>query len=155
MTDVSIRTAAAEFVEFFAAGWAIGAHDSEGFFRHFEPRLHPDAVMIQPIAARTQGPRALRELFEPLFQAVPDLTGEVARWGTTDDGVFIELTLRGNLGGRPLDWTVVDRIVLEDGMIRERRSYFDPLPFLKALAMRPLTAVRLLFNLARKRAASR
>jgi ketosteroid isomerase-like protein len=155
MTDVSTQTAAAEFVEFFGAGWAIGARDSDGFFRHFEQRMHPDAVMIQPIAPRTQGPRALRQLFGPLFHAVPDLTGEVQGWGATDDGVFIQLTLRGSLSGRPLDWTVVDRIVLEDGLIRERCSYFDPLPLLKTMAMRPLPAAALLFNLARERATSR
>jgi hypothetical protein len=149
-TAASARTAAAEFVEFFAAGWELGARDAEGFFRHFGPRMHPDTALIQPIAPPARGPGALRELFGPLFKAVPDLTGTLRRWGQTDDGVFIELTLRGHLGSRPVEWTVVDRIILEDGLIRERRSYFDPAPLLKAVALRPHAALPLLLSLFRK-----
>jgi len=149
-TAASTRTAVAEFVEFFAAGWELGARDAEGFFRHFGPRMHPDTALIQPIAPPARGPGALRELFGPLFKAVPDLTGTLRRWGQTDDGVFIELTLRGHLGSRPVEWTVVDRIILEDGLIRERRSYFDPAPLLKAVALRPHAALPLLLSLFRK-----
>jgi ketosteroid isomerase-like protein len=86
----------------------------------------------------------LRRLFEPLFKAIPDLVGDLKRWGETADGVFIELTLHGHLGGRPVEWTVADRIILEDGMIRERRSYFDPVPLLRAVALRPRASLPLL-----------
>ncbi len=147
----STRTDAKEFVEFFAAGWELGARDAEGFLRHFRPRMHPDTALIQPIAPPARGPRALRELFEPLFKAIPDLTGILRRWGQTDDGVFIELSLRGHLGSRPVEWTVVDRIILEDGLIRERRSYFDPAPLLRAVALRPRASLPLLLSLFRRR----
>lgn len=146
----STKSSAAEFVEFFARGWRFGARDAEGFFRHFGPRIHPDTVLIQPIAPPARGPGALQKLFGPLFKAVPDLDGEVQRWGETSDGVFIELTLRGHLGGKPVEWTVVDRIILEDGLIRERRSYFDPAPLLKAVALRPRASLPLLLGLVRK-----
>lgn len=146
----STTTSAAEFVDFFAAGWAIGARDAEAFFRHFWPRMHPNAVLIQPIAPPARGPRALRELFGPLFTAMPDLHGEVQRWGETADGVFIELTLSGHLGRKPLEWTVVDRIILEDGKIRERRSYFDSAPLVRAVALHPRAALPLVFGSLRK-----
>ena len=146
----STRTDAAEFVEFFAAGWEFGARDAEGFFCHFGPRMHPDTALIQPIARPARGAGALRELFGPLFKAIPDLTGTLRRWGQTDDGVFIELTLRGHLGSRPVEWTVVDRIILEEGKIRERRSYFDPAPLLKAVALRPRASLPLLLSLFRR-----
>jgi hypothetical protein len=149
--STATRTSAAEFVEFFAAGWQLGAGDADGFFRHFGPRMHPDAVLIQPVAPPARGPGALRDLFEPLFKAVPDLHGELKRWGETADGVFIELTLRGHLGRRPLEWTVVDRIILEDGLIRERRSYFDPASLLKAVALRPRASLPLVLSLFRRR----
>ena len=148
----STRTDAKEFVEFFAAGWQLGARDADGFFRHFGPRMHPDTVLIQPIASLARGPGALQELFGPLFKSVPDLHGELTRWGEAADGVFIELTLSGQLGSRPLEWTVVDRIILEDGLIRERRSYFDPAPLLKAVAVRPRSSLPLLLSLFRQRA---
>jgi hypothetical protein len=149
-TAASTKRSAAEFVEFFAEGWKLGARDAEGFFRHFGRRMHPDTVLIQPIASPARGPGALRELFAPLFSAVPDLTGTLSRWGETPDGVFIELTLSGHLGRRPLEWTVIDRIILEDGLIRERRSYFDPTPLLKAVALRPRASLPLLLSLFRK-----
>jgi ketosteroid isomerase-like protein len=147
----STKTSAAEFVEFFTTGWKLGARDAEGFFRHFGPRMHPDTVLIQPIASPARGPGALRELFGPLFKAMPDLDGELKRWGETADGVFIELTLRGHLGRKPVEWTVVDRIILEDGLIRERRSYFDPAPLLGAVALRPRASLPLLLSLFRRR----
>lgn len=151
MTTATTKTSAAEFVEFFAAGWLIGAHDPEAFYRHFGPRMHPNTVLIQPVAPPARGLGALQELFGPLFQAIPDLVGELKRWGETADGVFIELTLRGHLGRRPVEWTVVDRIILEDSLIRERRSYFDPAPLLKAAALRPRASLPLLLSLFRRR----
>jgi hypothetical protein len=142
---------AAEFVEFFEAGWKFGAHDADGFFRHFGPRMHPNTALIQPIAPPARGPRALQQIFEPLFKAIPDLVGDLKRWGETVDGVFIELTLRGHLGGKPVEWTVVDRIILEDSLIRERRSYFDPTPLLKAVALRPRASLPLLLSVFRRK----
>jgi hypothetical protein len=147
----STQTDAKEFVEFFAAGWKIGARDPEAFFRHFGPRMYRDTVLSQPIARPARGPGALRELFGPLFKAIPDLLGELQRWGETADGVFIELTLRGHLGGRPLEWTVVDRVILEDSKIRERQSYFDPAPLLKAVALHPRASLPVLLSLFRRR----
>jgi SnoaL-like protein len=151
VTTASTKKTAAEFVEFFAAGWVIGAHDPEAFFRHFGPRMHPNTVLIQPVAPPARGPGALQELFGPMFKAIPDLVGELKRWGETADGVFIELTLRGHLGRRPVEWTVADRIILEDGLIRERRSYFDPAPLFKAVALRPRASLPLLLSLFRRR----
>jgi hypothetical protein len=151
LTTAPTQAAATEFVEFFAAGWTIGARDPEAFFLHFGPRMHPDTILIQPIAPPAHGPGALQELFGPLFKAIPDLDGVVKRWGETADGVFIELTLRGHLGRKPVEWTVVDRIILEDGLIRERRSYFDPAPLSKAVLLRPRASLPLLLGLFRRR----
>jgi ketosteroid isomerase-like protein len=150
-SPVPTTTSAAEFAEFFAAGWKLGARDADGFFRHFGPRMNPDTVLSQPLARAARGTGALRELFEPLFRVMPDLDGELQRWGETADGVFIELTLRGHLGRKPVEWTVVDRIILEDGKIRARRSYFDPAPLLKAVALRPRASLPLLLSLFRRR----
>jgi hypothetical protein len=75
---------------------------------------------------------------------MPDLRGEVVRWGATHDGVLVELALRGTLSGRAVAWTTVDRIVLRGGLIAARRSYFDPLPLIGALLSRPQAALKLL-----------
>jgi hypothetical protein len=142
---------AADLVRFFAVGWAVGATDSERFFTHFGGRLAPDALLEQPIAQAERGPEGLRALFAPLFAAIPDLTGEVLRWGETMDGVLIEARLGGTVGGRPLEWITVDRIVLRDGLIAGRRASFDPLPVVAGLLRRPRTALKLLPRLILRR----
>ena len=79
---------------------------------------------------------------------MPDFGVEVLRWGATEDGAMIEIRLRGTLSGRPITWTAVDRLVLRDGLIAERHSYFDPLPLLRALLRSP----RVLWAVLRSRA---
>jgi hypothetical protein len=142
---------AEELVAFFAAGWRIGATDPERFFAHFGERLTPDALMTQPLAAPARGPAGLRDLFTPLFEAVPDLTVDVVRWGATEDGVLIEIRLHGTLGGRPLEWTAVDRLVVREGLIAARHSYFDPLPVIGSLIRHPRATAGLVRALIRGR----
>ena len=142
------QSQAAEFVDFFAKGWGLGAGDQ--FFEHFESRIHPDVLMTQPLAPPARGVGTFRPLFEPLFRAIPDLRGEVRSWGPTDDGVLIELRLSGHLGGRAVAWTTVDRIVLEDGRIKERHAFFDPAPLIKAMLLRPRVSLSLLPTLLRR-----
>jgi ketosteroid isomerase-like protein len=149
MTVVETKTEAAEFVGFFAAGWETGA--GERFFEHFGARMHPDVLMTQPMAPPARGLNEFHELFEPLFRAIPDLTGELLSWGETRDGVLIQLRLYGHLGGRPVEWTTVDRIVLEDGRMKERHAYFDPMPLVVAMLLRPQVSLRLLPGLLRRR----
>jgi hypothetical protein len=140
---------AAEFVDFFDRGWRAGA--GEQFFEHFLPRIHPDVLLTQPLAPPVRGKASFRSGFEPVFKAIPDLHGEVTHWGETDDGVIIEMPLSGHLGGRPVRWTTMDRIVLEDGMIKERHAQFDPLPLVKAMLLRPQVSLPLLPTLLRRR----
>jgi hypothetical protein len=84
------------------------------------------------------GHRAFRERFaRPLFGLIPDLRGEVERWAVGDDVAYVELTLRGTLGGRPIAWRTCDRITLRDGVAVERQAYFDPGPLVRAIVTRP------------------
>ena len=143
VTHPAALSDAEELVAFFQEGWRAGATDPERFFAHFGGRFTPDCLLTQPLAAPARGPAGLRQLFTPLFLAVPDLRVDVVRWGATDDGALIEIRLHGTLGGRPLTWTAVDRLVLRDGLIAERHSYFDPLPLVVALARRPRASASL------------
>jgi hypothetical protein len=140
----------AEFVEWFQAGWAIGARDPERFFTHIASRLTPDALMTQPMAAPLRGEAGMRQLFTPLFKAIPDLHGDVERWGETADGVLIELRLSGALGRRRVSWITIDRIILRDGKIAERAANFDPLPLAWALVRSPRAARVMLPALLRR-----
>jgi hypothetical protein len=145
-----IETEAATFVEQFAAGWRAGG-PADRFVDHFAPLSHPDLLLLQPMSPPLRGRDGLRRLVEPLFDAMPDLRGEVLRWGSTDDGLIIELTLRGTLGGRPLEWTVADRVILRDGLMIERRSYFDPLLLLPTMLRSPRAALRLMRGMRKRK----
>jgi ketosteroid isomerase-like protein len=140
---------AAEFVDYFAEGWGIGATDPERFLAHFGARLEEGAAMIQPMSRTFRGQSGLRELFGPLFAAIPDLRGEVLRWGETRDGVLVELRLHGTVAGRPVSWVSLDRITLRDGMIVEREAHFDPLPLVRALVRAPRASLKLMRALLR------
>ena len=148
---VKERTEAAAFAEAFAEGWAIGATDPERFFRHFAAHFQPNALLIQPLSPPARGEAGLRRSLGPVFDAMPDLTGEVLSWGETEDGLLIELRLTGTLSGLPVAWTTVDRITLRDGLLAERVANFDPLPLIWALVRRPRAAMRLAPSLIRRK----
>lgn len=120
----------AAFVERFIEAWA---HPKlEGF----AALVHPDVVLEQPMMPRMVGAGAQREGFRRLLEGFPGLRGEVLSWSGTSERLFIELRLNVP-GRRPLEWTVVDRIRLEDGLVRERITYMDSLPLLLGVLTRP------------------
>lgn len=131
------RAAAEEWVAAFREGWRAPT-GPEAFADHFEPLLDPGIRLVQPQMPTIVGRRAFRERFaRSLFDLVPDLRGEVERWAVGDDVAYIELTLTGTLGGRPVTWRVCDRVSLRDGLAVERESYLDPTPVIRAVATRP------------------
>ena len=150
-TGLTAPTPAAEFVEFFAEAWRSGGADPERFFAEIGSRMTPTTRLVQPLARTVRGPEGLRELFTPLFAAIPDLRSRVERWGATEDGVLIEHTLHGTLGGRPINWSLVDRFILRDGFFEERRAYFDPLPLALVLLSRPRASFKLLPAMFKRR----
>ena len=137
MATATDTTAAARWVDEFAAGWRDPA-DPDSFADHFDRIIADDIRLIQPQLPTTVGRRAFREAFvRPLFELIPDLHARVDNWSSSGNVIFIEITLEGTLGGRPVTWGAVDRLILHDGVAIERRSYLDPLPLLAAVATRP------------------
>jgi hypothetical protein len=123
---------AADFVERFAAYWR--APSVEGLDR----LLAPDVRLVAPLTRPTHGLADGKRAFASILALAPDLTAEVHRWGATEDGVLIEFTLSGSVGGTPIRWPAVDRIVLrDDGLASERVSRFDSLPLMLRLARSP------------------
>lgn len=122
----------AEFVDRFAAYWR--APSPEGL----DALLAPDVRLVAPMTPTTDTLADGKRAFAAILELVPDLTGEVHRWGPTEDGVLIEFTLSGTAGGGPISWDAVDRIVLrEDGLATARISYFDTAPLIRTVARRP------------------
>ncbi len=120
-----------DFVDRFAAGWRDPSPEA------FMPILHEEIRMIPPLMPDQVGYDGLRRFLRGTFALFPGLRGEVVRWGAHGDDLFIELRMRGTLGGRPIAWTVVDRFRLRDGKATERETIFDPAPLALAVLTRP------------------
>ena len=141
MSSISPGTAAREaaqaWILAFAHGWLAPA-DADALADHFQPWFHPHVQLRQPLLPTLVGHQAFREGFaRPLFTLIPDLDGQVERFAIGADCAYIELTLRGTLGGRPIAWRACDRATLRDGLVVERESYFDPTPLVRAILTRP------------------
>jgi hypothetical protein len=111
-----------DFVERFRHAWARPTGEGLAAI------CHPEVRLVQPLMRELRGRAAAAAGFGELLRLVPDLRGEVERWSGEGELVFIELTLSGTVARRRFSWTVVDRILLEEGLVRDRISYFDPLP---------------------------
>jgi ketosteroid isomerase-like protein len=130
-------SAAEAFVEGFAEGWRAPA-SAEAAAAHFERLLAPDVRLIQPQLPTGVGYQALRRQFlEPLFALMPDVRCEVDRWAARGDEVFIELTMIGTVGRRPVRMRACDRVTLRDGVAIERESHADPTPLVMAVLRTP------------------
>jgi SnoaL-like domain len=152
-------TQAREWITGFAEGWRAPSGPEE-FAAHFRPMLAPDVRLIQPQLPTLVGHVAFEEQFvKPVFALIPDVHADVERWAASGETLYIELTLHGTLGGRPISWRACDRVTLRDGVAVERESYFDPVPVLAAVARTPRAWPRLVSlqarnfadNLARRR----
>jgi ketosteroid isomerase-like protein len=136
-TAGSDSSVAETWIEGFAEGWRAPT-GPDSFSAHFRKLLAPDVRLIQPQLPTVVGHEAFEEGFvRPVFALMPDVRGEVERWTADGDKLYIELTVSGTLGGRPISWRVCDRVTLRDGMAVERESYFDPTVLMGAVLKRP------------------
>ena len=134
------------FVARFTEGWAGGRN---ALSRAMEGHVAEDVVLTQPLAPPAHGISGFDAQFKRLFGLIPDLTGEVHAWGPTADGVLIDMTFHGTLGGRAFELPNCDRIVLREGLLAERHARFDPLPVIGAGLRRPWALVRLVLSIRR------
>jgi hypothetical protein len=135
-TAITDQASSAEgLVAWFTEAWSDPTYES--FCRDIVPRLAPDARMVQPLVKPYRGHDAFCRNFARLFAAMPDLHAKVLDWRGDERTVFIEFHLQGTLGGRPLRLHITDRFTQEDGVVRERASFFDPAPLLVAALRNP------------------
>jgi hypothetical protein len=104
--------------------------------------LHPDVVLVQPLAPRTVGIAAAQAQFGRFSHCLPGLKANVDYWCAVEDLVFIEFRLRAEIGRDLLEWPNVNRLRLHDGKGIERVTYFDPLAVLPMLLRHPSIAWR-------------
>lgn len=129
--------AAEDFVRFFADGWAKEKPD--GTIGAFKPRMHPQVRLIQPTIPPIHGPDEFERRFRELFALFLDYRVTVDDWAARSDAVFIWITHSATIAGRRRSWQGCDRIVLEDGLIRERVAVLDSAETLPAALLSPRT----------------
>lgn len=103
-----------------------------------------ETLYIQPLFDAVRGEEGMRAMFSRIFALVPDLRAELDNWTVGAGTAFIEFTLTGTLGGKPLSWRAVDRMALDGEKLVLRETYYDPLPVLVALITRPRAWLRVL-----------
>lgn len=124
-------TVAAQFVQRFGQTWANPSPE------RLNNLVHPDIAFTQPLEPTLRGHQEAAAFWRRVFTLIPDLRGEIVSWGYRAGTVYIELRMIGTLGGKPIEWITLDRIRLEDGTVRQRTAYFNPLPLVRAVLTRP------------------
>jgi len=99
--------------------------------------LHPNVRLTQPLSPPIIGKPAAHEEFRRLLRWLPDLVGRVEQSGDDSGTLIIDLVLSFSLSKTRILLPVADRILVEDGLIRERRAHFDAAFLLRAVACRP------------------
>ncbi|AXB41641.1 nuclear transport factor 2 family protein [Amycolatopsis albispora] len=122
---------APDIVDRFAEAWTKMDPDA------FTPLFREDVRLIHPLDRNTRGVVEAREFMARTMSLIPDLRYEVQGWASGSGHVLIWGRLHGTLGGGPIEWPLVDRLRLEDGLIAERTAYFDPLVIIAVLVRRP------------------
>jgi ketosteroid isomerase-like protein len=115
----------------FTAAWA------QPELERFMALLHPNVRLLQPVTKPIVGRDAARAEFRKLLAWLPHLRGTVDHAASDGDVALIAWRLAFGLGGRPYELRIVDRLVVADGLIREREAYYDSLALMIALLGRP------------------
>jgi len=123
--------AAEDFVKRFADFWANPSPE------RMTDLLTSDVVLIQPLSVPMVGLEAAQAEFRKLFAWLPDLRATVDGWGGTGENLFVEFRLAATIGGRRVEWPVVDRFVLRGDKATKRVSYFDALPLVLQIVTSP------------------
>jgi SnoaL-like domain len=108
-------------VEYWAAFWADPDPGRIG------RALAPDAEADWPgDGERVRGAEAYRARVRRVLDRVPDLRLEVAEHAVNGDVIFIRWVARGTgLGGKRFEMDGMDRILVEDGRVKENIIRYD------------------------------
>jgi hypothetical protein len=108
--------------------------------------LCDDVTLIQPLAPPLHGKNAARKAFRKILTRFPGMQGDVHGGLGSDNLVFIDWTMIVPIGRGEQRISVIDKVILEDGLVRERIAYFDPSPLFGPIARSPKTLGRHLLS---------
>jgi steroid delta-isomerase-like uncharacterized protein len=124
---------------------ALVRRDADGMAATYADDAVADIVPIGII----RGPSEIREFFEGLFAAVPDMETTYEIVATNDNTVVVEWRNRGTFNGaafqgveptgKPVEMRGVDVIKVKDDRIAHNTAYYDGLEFARQIGMMPAT----------------
>lgn len=132
----STRSPEERYVAEWRKGWSHGAGET-CLNEHATTIFDEHTLYIQPLFDAVAGEQGMRRLFGRIFALIPDMRVELDHWAVKEETAFIEFTITGTVGGRPVQVRGVDRMQLDGDKLVVRESYFDTLPLLIALVTRP------------------
>lgn len=99
--------------------------------------LCEDVELRQPHLPAIRGKAAAIREFEKLLGWMPAIKGTVHRSISTPGEAAIEWVLIFPIGARGVAIPMTDLFTLEDGRVKTRTVYFDQIPLITAVLMRP------------------
>jgi hypothetical protein len=124
------------FIETFRQVWANPTLDD------LMAPLREDVTLIQPLSEPLHGKDAARKAFRKILAQFPGLQGDIHGGLGAGDLIFIDWTMIVPIGRGEQRLPVIDKVVLEDGLVKERTAYFNPSPLFGPIARSPRTLGR-------------
>ena len=122
---------------------ALQRRDAAGMAECYAEDAVVDFVPIGPV----RGSDEIREFFEGLFAAVPDLETTYEIVAADDDTVVVEWRNRGTFSGAPfqgvdatgrdVEFRGVDVMKIKDDRIAHNTAYYDGMDFARQIGMMP------------------
>ena len=128
---MATRADVQQVIDGFTAAWA---HPD---LERFMALLHPEVRLLQPVVKPIVGATAARTEFARLLDWIPSLRGTVDHHAIDESTALIAGRLVFPLGREPYELRIIDRLVVGDGLIREREAYSDSLGLMMTLLARP------------------
>ena len=99
--------------------------------------IHSETILYQPHLPPLHGREAAYQEFKRFMDWVPGFYGVVDRYEGDNNLVFIEWQMKFPIGKKVISIRAVDRISIQEGLIKERAVYFNTLPLIKAILGNP------------------
>lgn len=108
------------FIGQFREAWARATLDA------LMAPLRDDVTLIQPMSKPIVGKAAATNEFRRVLYRFPGMRGENISGLGQGNLVLIDWTMVLPVGAKTIRVPIVDKVLLEDGLVKKRTAYFDP-----------------------------
>lgn len=124
------------FIGQFREAWACATLDA------LMAPLRDDVTLIQPMSKPIVGKLAATNEFRRVLYRLPGMRGEDISGLGQGDLVLIDWTMVVPIGAKTIRVPIVDKVLLEGGLVKKRTAYFDPTLVSRPLLRSPSSLLR-------------